>query len=147
LKLSRVLPFIESGDEEHMGRIGQLPQPISLKAFVAQVKQAFNVPALRVIANDLTRPVQNVAILGGDGGKFYLDAQAAGADVYVTGDVYYHTGHDMLAADMPVIDPGHHIESIMKTHVADLLNDWSQANRWGIEAVASTLNTDPYTFM
>jgi dinuclear metal center YbgI/SA1388 family protein len=147
LKLSRVLPFIESGDEEHMGRIGQLPQPISLKAFVAQVKQAFNVPALRVIANDLTRPVQNVAILGGDGGKFYLDAQAAGADVYVTGDVYYHTGHDMLAADMPVIDPGHHIESIMKTHVADLLNDWSQANGWGIQAVASTLNTDPYTFM
>lgn len=147
LGLSQVLPFIETGDEAHMGRIGMLPKALSLKAFVAQVKQAYSVPALRVIANDLTRPVQKVAILGGDGGKFFHDAQMAGADVYITGDVYYHTGHDMLVADMPVIDPGHHIESIMKTHVAALLNQWSQADGWGVEAIASTLNTDPYTFM
>ena len=147
LALKDVKPFIDGGEEADMGRIGRLATAMPLKAFVAQVKQAFDVSGLRVIANDLERPVQTVAVLGGDGGKFYRDAQAAGADVYVTGDVYYHVGHDMLAADMPVIDPGHHIEQIMKAKVAALLQAWSAEAGWGLEVQASTLNTDPYTFM
>ncbi|KRM72691.1 Nif3-like dinuclear metal center hexameric protein [Lacticaseibacillus brantae] len=147
LGLEHVVPFIETGDEAQMGRIGQLAKSMSLADFVAQVKTAFNVAGLRVIANDLDRSISRVAILGGDGGKFYLDAKAAGADVYVTGDVYYHTGHDMLAADLPVIDPGHHIEQIMKQKVADQLNHWSDQNHWHIKAVVSQLSTDPYRFM
>jgi len=147
LHLTNVLPFIEAGEEAGMGRVGDLAAPISLETFVQQVKTDLHVAGLRVIANDLQRSVKRVAVLGGDGGKFYLDAQAAGADVYVTGDVYYHTGHDMLAADMPVIDPGHHIEQIMKTKIADLLRSWQQADDWDLEVVASKLSTDPYRFM
>lgn len=147
LQLEDVRPFINEGDEANMGRIGQLTAPVALAAFVQQVKTAFGVKGLRVIAEDLQQPVQQVAILGGDGGKFYHAAQAAGADVYVTGDVYYHTGHDMLAAHMPVIDPGHHIESIMKAEVRRLLIGWAEANNWSLHIVASTLNTNPFTFM
>ncbi|WP_461214296.1 Nif3-like dinuclear metal center hexameric protein [Lacticaseibacillus sp. GG6-2] len=147
LALKHVRPFIEAGDEAGMGRVGELPAAMPLADFVAIVKQAFQVPGLRVVANDLTRPIKTVAVLGGDGGKFYLDAQAAGADVYITGDVYYHTGHDMLAHDMPVIDPGHHIESIMKANVQALLQDWADEAGWQLQVSASQLNTDPYRFM
>ncbi|WP_125703455.1 Nif3-like dinuclear metal center hexameric protein [Lacticaseibacillus daqingensis] len=147
LDLSDVQPFIASGDEANMGRIGRLPAAMPLDRFVQQVKSAYHVRGLRVISADLTRPVQRVAILGGDGGKFYREAQAAGADVYVTGDVYYHTGHDMLAHDMPVIDPGHHIEAIMKNGVRSLLIQWATALDWPVQVIASTLNTDPFTFM
>lgn len=144
LGLSQVQPFIEAGDEAHMGRIGSLPAPVALQDYMQQVKRIFHLSGLRVIANDLNRSVQKVAVLGGDGGKFFKDAKSAGADVYVTGDVYYHVGHDMLAVDLPVIDPGHPIESIMKTKVADLLTQWFGAS---LQVQASALNTDPYTFM
>ncbi len=88
-----------------------------------------------------------MAVLGGDGGKFFKLAQQKGADVYVTGDVYYHTGHDMIAAGLPVIDPGHHIESICKPKLTTLFNQWQTQYQWPIEVVASTLNTDPFTFI
>jgi len=147
LGLSQVVPFINEGEGANMGRIGLLPDKIRLEAFVEQVKAAYNVKGLRVVARDLDRLVQKVAILGGDGGDAFNDAKQAGADVFITGDVYYHTGHDMLAADLPVIDPAHHIESIMKGKVATLINEWADAERWDVKAIPSKLSTDPFTFM
>lgn len=147
LDLDQVIPFIGTGDEANMGRVGLLAAPVPLRTFVTQVKTTFKLQGLRVIARDLDRPVQRVAVLGGDGGKFYGEAKAAGADVYVTGDVYYHTGHEMLAADLPVIDPGHHIESIMKDQVRSLLIDWAQESDQPLHVLASQLSTDPYTFL
>ncbi|MHA3066179.1 Nif3-like dinuclear metal center hexameric protein [Lacticaseibacillus saniviri] len=146
LHLTQIVPFIDEGEEAGMGRIGQLEHPMPLADLIRTVKNTYHLKGLRVVANDLQREIKRVAILGGDGGKFYLDAEAAGADVYITGDVYYHTGHDMLAADMPVIDPGHHIEQIMKQHVTDLLNQWAVENDWSVEAAPSQLSTDPYQF-
>lgn len=145
--LTAVSPFIEAGDEANMGRIGELTAATTVEAFARQLKTVFNIAGLRVIADDLTLPVKKVAVVGGDGGQFYLDAKKAGADVFVTGDVYYHTGHDMLAHHMPVIDPGHHIESIMKKRVRELLIGWAEELNWPLHVVASTLNTDPFTFM
>lgn len=147
LGLSQVVPFINEGEGANMGRIGMLPDKIRLEVFVEQVKAAYNVKGLRVVARDLDRLVQKVAILGGDGGDAFNDAKQAGADVFITGDVYYHTGHDMLAADLPVIDPGHHIESIMKSKVATLINEWADAEGWDVKAIPSKLSTDPFTFM
>lgn len=130
-----------------MGRIGELPTQMSLEDFAKKCKQVFNISGLRVIANDLSRPVKKVAILGGDGGKFFNLAQQKGADVYVTGDVYYHTGHDMLAADLPVIDPGHHIESICIPRLASLFQKWATENNWPLQVIQSKINTDPFTFL
>ncbi len=53
----------------------------------------------------------------------------------------------MLAADLPVIDPGHHIEAIMKGKVAGLINEWAVAEGWDVKAIPSKLSTDPFTFM
>ena len=147
LGLTQVVPFINEGEGANMGRIGLLPESVRLEVFVEQVKAAYHVKGLRVVARDLERPVRKVAILGGDGGDAFNDAKEAGADVFITGDVYYHTAHDMLAADLPVIDPGHHIEAIMKEKVAGLINEWAVAEGWDVKAIPSKLSTDPFTFM
>ncbi|WP_461223880.1 Nif3-like dinuclear metal center hexameric protein [Lacticaseibacillus suihuaensis] len=144
--LQHVQPFVASGDLANMGRIGDLLHPQPLGDFARELKHVFGLRGLRVVAVNLTVPVSRVAVLGGDGGKCYLDALAAGADVFVTGDVYYHTGHDMLAAGLPVIDPGHHVESIMKDAVRELLIQWAQAANWPVQVLASQRNTDPFTF-
>lgn len=135
------------GHQFSMGRIGDLPNKMTVREFAAHCKQVFNVPGLRVVADDLDKTVQRIAVLGGDGGKFFKIAQQKGADAYVTGDVYYHTGHDMIAAHFPVIDPGHHIESICKPHLTKLFKQWASEQQWPIEIVPSELNTDPFTFI
>ncbi len=45
----------------------------------------------------------------------------SGADVYVTGDLYYHVAHDALMLGLNVVDPGHHVEKVMKEGVANVL--------------------------
>ncbi len=70
---------------------------------------------LQVITND-TKMIQRVAICGGSG-EVLSDTLRKQADVYITGDVYYHTAHDMIAEDLPVIDPGHYIEALCKQNL------------------------------
>ncbi|GAB7170911.1 hypothetical protein TUA1478L_29060 [Lactiplantibacillus plantarum] len=53
----------------------------------------------------------------------------------------------MLAAGLTVIDPGHHIESICKSQLTKLFDQWRVQAGWPIEIVASQLNTDPFTFI
>lgn len=52
-------------------------------------------------------PAGRVAVLPGAGGSFMEEAAAAGADVYVTGDVSHHQARLGLDWGMAVIDAGH----------------------------------------
>ncbi|EQM54495.1 dinuclear metal center protein, YbgI family [Lactiplantibacillus plantarum EGD-AQ4] len=143
----QVVPLLSGGHQYYMGRVGNLPQPMSARAFAETCKRVFHVDGLRLVCADADQMISRVAVLGGDGGKFYPQALQTGAQAYVTGDVYYHTGHDMLAAGLTVVDPGHHIESICKSHLTELFQQWQQESGWSVEVVASQLNTDPFTFI
>ena len=124
---------IENQSKEFgLGRVGVLDKPVRFSYFVQQVKEAFQLDGLRVIAKDDTKMIQRVAICGGSGEKFYHDALRKQADVYITGDVYYHTAHDMIAEDLPVIDPGHYIEALCKPKLVELMNQWKQENEWAV---------------
>jgi putative NIF3 family GTP cyclohydrolase 1 type 2 len=116
---------------------------VTLEAFCEHVKEALKLDYVRVVG-DSQRNIQKVAVLGGSGGRFISKAQFAGADVLVTGDIDHHTAHDALAAGMCVIDAGHHIESILKTAVAEKLQHLLGAERYSTEVVASTVSTDPF---
>ena len=39
--------------------------------------------------------ISRVAVMGGSGGNYYMDALRNGADAFVTGDIFYHTAHDI----------------------------------------------------
>ncbi|WP_457786272.1 Nif3-like dinuclear metal center hexameric protein [Geobacillus sp. Geo 8.1] len=141
-----IYPLDNEGRRFGLGRIGRLPQPVTLGAFAEQVKTAFSVPAVRVVGR-LDDLVQTVAVLGGDGNKFVAAAASAGADVYVTGDVYYHTAHDAQALGLHIIDPGHNVEKIMKEGVARYLITELSKRQWEAEVVASSVHTDPFQFV
>ncbi|MCH4123292.1 MAG: Nif3-like dinuclear metal center hexameric protein [Levilactobacillus sp.] len=130
-----------------MGRVGDLKKPTTVQAFALRCKTIFHVGGLRLISHTPDASVRRVAVLGGSGGPFYQAALAQHADVYVTGDISYHPGHDMIAAGLNVIDPGHHIESICQPQLTHLFQQWAQENDWPITVQATTLNTDPFTFL
>ncbi|WP_353990309.1 Nif3-like dinuclear metal center hexameric protein [Pediococcus argentinicus] len=148
LKLTDVKPLLSiEGPKHGMGRIGDLVQAQPLKDFVSDAKSAFGVSGVRLTSNDVNQQVKRVAVLGGDGGKFYPEAIEQGADVYVTGDVYYHTAHEMLTDGLNVVDPGHNIEKICIPYLVQMFTEWSKENNWDLEAIPSEINTDPFTFM
>ncbi|KRM88132.1 Nif3-like dinuclear metal center hexameric protein [Lacticaseibacillus thailandensis] len=147
LGLTQVQPLRLAGELDGMGCIGQLPAPMKLADFVRQAKGALEFEHGRLIARDPQRTIQTVAVLGGSGSAAAVGTQAAGADILVTGDVTYHTGHDILARDFAVLDAGHHIEHIMAARVADLLRQWNDQARWHVTVHANTISTDPFTFV
>lgn len=134
-------------DEYGLGRVGNLAEPLSVSDFAQKIKTIFDVTGLRYVTDDASQLIQRVAVCGGDAGKFYPAAIKKGAQVYITGDVYYHTAHDMLAEGLTVIDPGHHIESICKAELHQLFTKWSQEMDWELDIIQSNLNTDPYQFI
>ncbi|WP_010287938.1 Nif3-like dinuclear metal center hexameric protein [Kurthia massiliensis] len=129
-----------------LGRIGTLPEKMTLQAFAEHVKQSLHVPAVRVVG-DLQDTVEKVAVLGGDGNKYVQAAKRAGADVYVTGDLYFHVAQDAEAIGLHVVDPGHHVESVMKEGVVRKMTTLCDAQKLDVTFIASTLSTEPFQFI
>ena len=130
-----------------LGRVGELPQEISIEAFVEQVKEAFQLDGLRIVQpKNAKSSVKRIAICGGSGEKFYPQAIAQRADVYITGDIYYHTAHDMQSAGLIAIDPGHYIESLCKQRFIEKFESWKQEENWDINFFVSETNTNPFQF-
>lgn len=149
LSLTHVQPLIPNDDgETGLGRIGELAEPITVAEYAEKLKHTFNVKAVRVIARNLNQTIQKIAVLGGDGGRYWDVAQAKGADAYITADVYYHVGHDILANDFIVIDPDHHMEAIANQKMAELVWQWQIEHKWDLEYINVTHeNTDPYQYI
>lgn len=136
-----------SGQQYGMGRVGNLERPISVADLAVKCKQIFKIDGLRLVSPDPKQMVTRVAVLGGSGAKFYPEALAAGAEVYLTGDVSYHTAHDMLASGLNVIDPGHHFEWVCQPQLKELFSQWAMENNWPIQVSSTTINTDPFRFI
>lgn len=135
------------GQRFGMGRVGQLKTPMTVKEFAQKCNEVFDIPGSRVISKDLDQKVERVAILGGSGARFYTDALAKKADLYLTGDISYHVGHDILASGLNAVDAGHYIESVCKPNLMRLFTKWNQDNNWNIDLYESALNTNPYQFI
>lgn len=141
-----IYPLANQGTSYGLGRVGRLPQKMSLKEFAEHVKQAFDVPRCRVVGN-LEQSVEKVAVVGGDGNKFMQAALFKGADVYVTGDVYYHTAQDALAYGLNIVDPGHHVEKVMIEGVKNVLTQAAQKAKADLEIIGSQIKTEPFSFI
>ncbi|MGT2887167.1 Nif3-like dinuclear metal center hexameric protein [Streptococcus didelphis] len=130
-----------------IGRIGTIPKQ-SLESFALKIKESFKLDAIRLVRYQSDNPeISQVAICGGSGGEFYKDALAKGAQLYITGDIYYHTAQEMLTEGLLAIDPGHHIEALFIEKLSQKLHDWKLANHWEIDIIASQASTNPFSHL
>jgi dinuclear metal center YbgI/SA1388 family protein len=125
------------------GRVGELPVPATLAGLAALAADRLPATAWGVrAAGDPDRPVRTVAVCGGSGDAFLADARQAGVDAYLTADLRHHVASEYLAEGGPaLLDAAH----------------WATERPWldplaaglaaelGITAVASDLDTDPWT--
>jgi dinuclear metal center YbgI/SA1388 family protein len=133
------------GEVLGLGRIGKVSE-MTLGEFAEKVKTALDVERVRVVG-DLASKVRKVAVLGGDGNKYFMNAKFKGADVYVTGDIYYHTAHDAMMQGLNLIDPGHNVEKVMKKGLTAALQKMCREEGYEVEIFPSEVNTDPFQFI
>ena len=135
-----------STNEQGLGRIGKLQQPMTLRDFAEFVKVQFDVPCLRVVG-PVDGLVQKVAVVGGDGNKYIRTAKFAGADVFVTGDIGFHMAQDAEVEGLSIVDPGHHVEKVMIKGVAEKMALLCADKKLPVEFIQSKIHTEPFTFI
>ena len=140
-----VYPVENKGEVLGLGRIGAVKE-MSLGEFAEKVKEVLDVDKVRVVGN-LSSRIKKVAVLGGDGNKYFKHAKFKGADVYITGDIYYHTAHDAMMEGLNMIDPGHNVEKVMKKGLTATLTKLCKESGYDVEIFPSEVNTDPFQFV
>ncbi|CDY75745.1 FIG137478: Hypothetical protein YbgI [Caballeronia glathei] len=108
------------GDQD-LGWIAPLPMPLSLEHFGATVENALGRKPL--VLGDPDRELRRVAWCTGGAQGFFDDAIAAGADVYLSGEVSEQTMHIAAESGVAYLAAGHHA-----------------TERFGVQAVGSHLS-------
>lgn len=110
-----VLEEIKNG--EGIGRVGVLPQKMTLLECARLVKEAYDIPNVKIFG-PLNRMVYRAAICPGAGKSTMREVLRFGCDVYITGDIDHHTGIDAVDQGLCIIDAGHYgIEHIFMQDV------------------------------
>ncbi len=97
----------EVKDGEGVGRVGVLPRRMTLKACAELVKQAYQIPNVKLFGSP-DAEVFSAAICPGAGKSTMKEALRFGCDVYITGDIDHHTGIDAVDQGLCIIDAGHY---------------------------------------
>ncbi|MFN3602159.1 MAG: Nif3-like dinuclear metal center hexameric protein [Dietzia sp.] len=130
-------------EDTGLGRICELAEPMTLAEFTELV--GARLPRTRWgvrAAGDPGTEIRRVALCGGSGDSLLGAARAAGADVYLTGDLRHHVVDEHLREGGPVLVDAAHwaLEFPWCAQAAALLEEGV-----GVTATVCDLRTDPWT--
>ena len=115
LGLKDVEILSDEGEGTGLGVVGNLPEPLTVEQAVELVKNSFSLSALRA-SRPLEGKIERVAMCGGSGGSLIAAAKAAGAQLYLSGDISYH--NFFTSDDFMLMDIGHYESEI---EIVDIL--------------------------
>lgn len=124
-----------------LGRVGELPSPLSLGELTALVAGALPATAWGVrAAGDPDRTVRTLAVCGGAGDSLLQEAARSGAEAYLTADLRHHPASE-APEGLALLDAAHWATEW--PWLADAARRLADATR--VETSVSTLVTDPWT--
>ena len=115
LGLKNVEILSEDGEGTGLGVVGELPEPMTAQQMLEMVKERFalkTVKASKPVEGEITK----VAMCGGSGGSLISAAKAAGAQLYISGDISYH--NFFTQEGFMLMDIGHYESEI---EIVDIL--------------------------
>lgn len=141
--------------EEGLGRVGRLPQALTLSEFAARVFGAMPAVAGGVrVAGDRDGIIQTVAVCGGAGDSLFDEVRAAQADVYVTADLRHHPASELreaarLTGGRPYLVEVSHFGSewLWLPAAAEALDTLLTDRGFDVEIAVSSYNSDPWDFV
>lgn len=129
-----------------IGRVGRLPQPVSLQDFCKELAKALPASAGGLlVGGDLSATVEKIAVSGGAGDSLMPAARQSGADVFVTADLRHHPASEHLEEGKPYLVCGTHwaTESPWTAYAAKALQK-ALAPFGQVEIKTSKLVTEPW---
>lgn len=105
-------PLANQGLSLGFGRVGHWPVSLSWEEALERVKKVFAVSGVRVWGRP-PAAVSWVAVCGGSGGDLISQAQAQGAEIYVTGEVRHHQAVPGAEEDFAIIEVGHFASEVV----------------------------------
>ncbi|GMA60033.1 Nif3-like dinuclear metal center hexameric protein [Alicyclobacillus fastidiosus] len=136
----------QPGQAYGIGRIGNLPQGMSLSVFAEHIRDTFGMRHIRY-AGDGDLLVERVAVLGGSGSRWAAQSLAKGAQVLVTADVGHHEAGDAWQDGLAIVDATHAaLEQPVCTVLADRLREMlhSAVGDCGVDIAAAPVDVDPF---
>lgn len=85
-----------------MGAFGTLKRAMETRKFLEHVKAVLGLSHIDLYANEIPKKISRVALCGGSGGEYWLEALREKADVFITADMKYHELADPLNNDIAV---------------------------------------------
>ena len=82
-------PLMQPPSGFGIGKVGRLAKPENGQQFLARAAKSLG-SAAHQICGPVPQTVETVAVVGGSGGDFLVQAAAAGAQVLITGEARYH---------------------------------------------------------
>ncbi|MBQ0060123.1 MAG: Nif3-like dinuclear metal center hexameric protein [Lachnospiraceae bacterium] len=114
----------ENGDTVGFGCIGTLAKEMTVEDLAKKAKAIYNLEAIRVYG-DPSKVISKVGICSGSGKSFIREALEHQVDVYITGDLDYHTAIDAVSMGLTLIDGGHYgTEYGFMSYMKDELEAW-----------------------
>lgn len=111
--------FLEqTGEACGFGLAGDLAKPLTLDELLDHLAARIDL-STATLTGTAPSIIRRVAYCTGSGGSLLAEAEASGADIYITGDIKYHTALD---SRMLLLDVGHHsLEEEMMREMQALL--------------------------
>jgi dinuclear metal center YbgI/SA1388 family protein len=143
LGLTGLRPLVPGEEGRGLGRIGTLPETVSLAGFArfAAARLPATAGGIRA-AGDPERPIRTVAVCGGAGDAFLGDATRAGVDAYLCADLRHHPAGEHLAGGGPALLDVAHWAS--ERPWLDEVAGWLRG-QFPAAVLVSDLDTDPWT--
>lgn len=104
------------------GQVGEI-KGINKKDLINLIKEELDAEYI-IVYGDLTAEITKLAVCGGSGSDFILDAHIEGAEAYLTGDIKYHDAQLANELGLVLIDAGHYnTEKIILPVIKQYLNN------------------------
>jgi dinuclear metal center YbgI/SA1388 family protein len=146
-----IYPLATVPGDVGLGRVGTLPRPETLSAFVSRVHDALPGTSWGVRASgDSEATVSRVAVCGGAGDSLLDTVADAGVQAYVTADLRHHPADEhRRASDVALVDVAHwasefpwciQAADVLRSHFGDALPVRVSAIRtdpWNVERETS----------
>ena len=94
------------GNGSGSGRMGNLPEPMSLERLNQLVSDRLRQPRVQFVG-DSSRSIEKLGIACGAAGEFLRDAHRAGCQAFLTGEARFHSCLEATELGVAMILPGH----------------------------------------
>ena len=107
-------------NKDNIGLIGNLKKEIKINELINKLKTNLNLENVKFSGN-LNDDIKKIAIVGGSGGEYFIDAYNNGADLFISSEIKWHQFIYAKELNLNMIDISHDIEKIFGSLLEKIL--------------------------